>query len=208
MKISVILCCFNEEKYIERALRSVLSQKCEVDYEVIIIDDCSTDSTPRILRHFEDRVRIFTNTKNMGIGYSSQKGVELSQGHYFVRVDGDDYVSEYFVQILYMAITEGKHAAVSSDYYIVDEFGSKLFYGSAVTNPIACGVIYNKDLLISIGGYEKALALYEDKDLRRRFTAKYPIINLPIPLYRYRAHKDNSTGKQSVLSHGTTISIR
>jgi len=203
MQVSIVVCCYNEELLIERCIRSLLSQKTSFDIEIIVVDDCSTDATPKILKKFESEVKVLRNSKNLGIGGASQKGLEAARGQFFVRVDGDDYVSEYFIQILMLAILDEVlgRVAVCCDYYIVSEGGKRIGYVSAIERPLACGVLYNRDALLSIGGYNVAMRLFEDKCLRERFEKEFSVINIPIPLYRYRAHGGNSTGEATVLNH-------
>ena len=67
--------------------------------------------------------------------------------------------------------------------------GNTLGLGSCETKPIACGIMYSRDMLNELGGYNPNSRLYEDEDLRSRVIKKYEIVRLPIPLYRYRLHQ-------------------
>ena len=201
MDVSVVVCCYNEEKFIDRCLRSLVDQEFFGKYEIIVVDDCSTDNSHVGLLRFSNHVKIINNTRNRGIGFSSQAGINNAIGKFLVRVDADDFVSRYFLQSLFLSINEGQHAAVACDYTLVNEEGNFLGFGNPASKPIECGVIYSRDVLNELGGYDPNAKIYEDVDLRRRFLEKFEIIRLAIPLYRYRLHHNNSTGPAAVAAH-------
>ena len=94
MKLSIIMPCYNVENTIERAIDSIYMQEVNFNFEVIIINDCSTDSTLNILRKYSDRyknIKIIENDKNMGNALSFKKGIAESSGKYFTVLDGDDF---------------------------------------------------------------------------------------------------------------------
>ena len=87
--ISVLLSVFNEEKYIVDAITSVLDQTYE-NFELIIIDDASTDKTLEILKSFKDtRINIFTNNRNIGQTKTLNIGLDKCRGRYIARIDGN-----------------------------------------------------------------------------------------------------------------------
>lgn len=191
-----MVCAWNEERYIQTCLRSLLNQYTKFDFEIIIVNDASTDSTFEIASNFAEsnNVKIFSNDINMGIGYSSNVGIKQSRGRYIVRVDADDYVSEFFLQTLFLGIHDNiNYKAVTCDYFTVNVDGifqsRKLFEA----NPIACGIMFEKDALISIGLYRDELRVFEEIDLMKRFKEKYQILHIPITLYRYRIHEMNTS---------------
>lgn len=91
--ISVVMCIHNEEEYGPAAIQSVLDQSF-ADFEFIIIDDASTDSTPQMLRAFaerDQRIRILTNDANLTVPRSANRGMKIARGKYIARMDSDDY---------------------------------------------------------------------------------------------------------------------
>lgn len=88
IRFSIIICAYNIEKYIQRAINSVLNQKYE-DYELIVVDDCSTDNTLKKIQTYEN-INIIKNEKNMGVGAARNKGMEQARGEYIIYLDGDD----------------------------------------------------------------------------------------------------------------------
>ncbi len=200
MNVSIIIAAYNAERFIGRALRSCLSQTHK-DYEIIVVEDGSTDSTPLILSSLtsgfsKPQIRIKKLDKNMGIGYASNEGVKMSLGQFVVRVDADDYINEDLLLVESLFLSSNKEMdAVSCDYYMVDERENILSREDAEQNPIACGIMFRKDLLIDAGMYNNDLRYYEDIDLRKRFLSGYNIFNIKLPLYRYRRHGGNNTLK-------------
>lgn len=92
--VSVIMPAYNGAKYIAEAIESVLRQTY-TNWELIIIDDCSIDDTLNIVKKYQDiRIKILCNEKNMGISYSTNKGIEVSNGKYIALLDDDDMAVE------------------------------------------------------------------------------------------------------------------
>lgn len=90
--VSVIMSAYNAEQYIEIALGSVLKQTMN-SYECIIVDDCSTDGTIKVLDRFKDkdvRFKVIQNAVNLGAGLSRNRGIKIAQGKYITFLDSDD----------------------------------------------------------------------------------------------------------------------
>ena len=108
-EISVIICNYNHEKWLERTIRSLLQQQYieQNEYEIIIVDDKSTDHSKEVLKKFKNfnNIKIIYNKKNIGLPSSINKAIKSSFGRYIVRVDSDDYVSKnfYFFKIFSFA---------------------------------------------------------------------------------------------------------
>ncbi|MCQ2485013.1 MAG: glycosyltransferase [Clostridia bacterium] len=106
-KISIIVPAFNEEKYISRCLDSILTQTFS-DFEVICIDDGSTDNTFKILTEYSEKDSRIIPLKNSGKGVSSARnfGIENSHGEYIGFVDSDDFIQPQMYEFLYKALSE------------------------------------------------------------------------------------------------------
>ena len=102
IKISVILSAYNEEKFIEKAIESVVGQTLK-DIEIIIINDGSTDNTLNIINSYaEDDSRIkVIDQENIGLGASRNKGMKIANGEYITFLDGDDWFREDAFEISY-----------------------------------------------------------------------------------------------------------
>lgn len=193
--VSIIITAYNYERYIERAIRSCLDQSLpKTQYEVIVINDCSTDNTVKILENYNDDVRVFSLKKNVGLAAARNLGVQKALGQFVVFLDADDYIQRDMLMIQQTFLSENNSLnAVSIDYYTVNERGTHLKHVNAEKNPIACGIMFRKDLLIDIGLYDEKFRAREEEDLRIRFQKKYSVYNIILPLYRYRMHDNNLT---------------
>ncbi|MDC3000913.1 glycosyltransferase family 2 protein [Candidatus Pelagibacter sp.] len=196
-QVSVIVPSFNREIYLGRCIRSLVSQSMNIeDFEIIVIDDGSTDDTKKILNAFKDDIKVITNNKNLGLPASLNIGIKESVGKYIVRVDSDDYVNKEFLKILHLFISYNKQFdAVACDYYLVDDEENFLKRIDSDEIPIGCGIIFEKSHLLEIGLFNEKYLIHEEKELRERFSKKYKIVRLPLPLYRYRKHSNNMTNK-------------
>ncbi len=207
MKVSVIIPTYNREKYIGRCIRSLLNQNWSKDnYEIVVINDGSNDRTFDILKSFGDAIQIINLSENKGLPYACNKGIVESKGFFIVRVDDDDYVNEEFLKTLYNFLTINKDFdAVSCDYLIVDEKENVLAKKNSEEDPIACGIMFKKDNLISIGLYDENFLSREDEDLRIRYTKKYNIFRIALPLYRYMMHNNNMTNDENKMKNFKAI---
>ena len=89
-KVSVIMPSYNKEKYIGKAMESIIRQTYS-DWELIIIDDCSSDNSVKVIHSFQDkRIRFYENTCNIGIAENRNRGIELANGKYIALLDADD----------------------------------------------------------------------------------------------------------------------
>jgi len=202
--ISVIIPIFNQEKWIGRCLRSLLKQTMDrTGYEIIVIDDGSKDRSDYSLELFMDEILLIKNEKNLGLPSALNKGIKRSKANYIIRVDGDDYVNEHFLFLLYEFIEQNNYMdAVACDYLIINDKEEVLERKNCMAEPIGCGIIFKTSHLLEIGLYDEEFLLHEERELRHRFEKKYKIHRLELPLYRYRRHENNITNdKQSLKEH-------
>ena len=93
-KVSVIVCTYNQEHCIGRALDSILRQKVNFPYEIILADDCSSDGTPEVCKHYRDLypdvIRLFLNSKNKGVVDNYFDCIKECRGAYIADLAGDD----------------------------------------------------------------------------------------------------------------------
>lgn len=199
IKVSVIIPIFNREKYIGRCLRSLISQTfIKSKYEIIVINDGSTDDSQKIIKAFSGDVKIINHDKNKGLPSALNSGIKSANGKYIVRVDSDDYVNADYLKILYMFITHNLNTshAFACDYFIVDDNENILERKNCIDFPIGCGIIFNIDNLKSIGLYNEKFLIHEEKELMQRFKRKFKIKRIELPLYRYRRHSKNMTSEE------------
>jgi len=203
--ISVIIPVFNQDRFIGRCIRSLNHQLMHISsYEIIVIDDGSTDNTKYALSQFidpnSDLMTLITLPENRGLPAALNCGIRASKAKYIVRVDSDDFVNVHFLAFLsYYLETNNNVAAVSCDYLVVDDKEEVIRRASAVNEPIACGIMFRRDALLQIGLYDEELRSHEDKDLKIRLEKSFEVKNLPLPLYRYRRHETNMTNNKPAM---------
>lgn len=104
MKVSVVVPVYNTEKYLRRCLDSLVNQTLK-DIEIIIINDNSPDNSKLILDEYEkkykDKIKVFHNKTNKGIGYNRNLGIKKATGEYIAFVDSDDWVNETMYEKMY-----------------------------------------------------------------------------------------------------------
>jgi glycosyltransferase involved in cell wall biosynthesis len=194
-EISVIVPVHNEEQYVGRCMRSLLDQDIDRSlYELILVDDGSTDRSAYAIDMFSDEIRIVSMPTNKGLPSALNAGIRNSQGRFIVRVDADDYVNARFLSLLHMWLTENPEIdAVACDYLLVDNNEEVISRESVDEHPIACGIMFRMNQLTDIGAYDEEFLLHEDLEFRFRFLMRYTISRIPLPLYRYRRHESNMT---------------
>ena len=122
-KISIIVPAYNQEKYIGRCIRSLLSQSLSKNkFEIIVINDGSKDKTEQALKLLKKEILIIKNKKNLGLPKSLNLGIKQARGNFIIRVDSDDYVNRDFLSIvLKFANLNPDTDAFACDYYLVDD---------------------------------------------------------------------------------------
>ena len=205
MLVSIIITNFNYGKYLKKCLDSCFNQNfSKKKYEVILIDDHSTDGSQIIAQKYLNKknFHFIKNKKNIGVAASSNIGVINSKGTFFVRVDSDDYVNKNFVKFLHKHIQKKrKTLGVTSDYYYFYSKIKKLDKIKYKNKPISCGVMYNKKKLIKLGLYNIKFKHREEEELRKRLGKKYILSNLNKTLYYYRIHKNNKTKNKNSMKN-------
>lgn len=161
-KISVIVPCYNQEKYIKECLDSLVSQTFK-DYEVIVIDDGSTDDSAEIVNEYvkhNKNIRLIRQA-NQGVVVARNNAIKQAQGTYIYPLDADDVISPFFLEKLYAAMEENKGDVIYSD---VEYFGLKngLFlkkepnvWNMSVGNQIVVSALYRKSDWEKYGGYDE-----------------------------------------------------
>ena len=194
MKVSVIVTNFNYDKWLRRCLRSLLNQNF-TDYEIILVDDLSTDNSRNILLEYKNHsnLKIIFNKVNMGVGASSTIGAKLAKGKHLVRVDADDYVHQDFLKCLWLWASFNNSHAVACNYQEVNFNEDILCTKTQQKEPLACGILYRTDILEYLGYWDSKLRINEDSDMIKRFKDEFKLEYLNIPLYRYFKHGNSLT---------------
>jgi len=199
--VSVIITSYNYARYVERAIRSCLEQSLSrSQFEIIVVNDCSTDHTVDVLANYTEECRVFNLDENVGLAAARNFGIKKAKGQFVVFLDADDYIQKDLLYAERLFLEQNTSLdAVSCDYYLVDEAGKHLEHVNAEEKPIACGIMFRKDYLFDVGLYDEDFRAREEEELRKRFVKKFKIYNLILPLYRYRMHESNLTKNEEMM---------
>jgi CMP-N-acetylneuraminic acid synthetase len=196
--VTVYIISHNFGRFVHDAVASVLNQDTD-DYEVLVIDDGSTDNTPAVLATFanDPRVRLIIQ-QNKGLTITNNIALRAARGRYIMRLDGDDYLHPKALRQLRAALdADPELGMVFPDYFEVDEVGEVLSEVrrhdfddvTLMDQPAhgACTMIRRK-CLDEIGGYDESLGCQDGYELWIRFIEHYKVKNLNVPLFYYRQH--------------------
>ena len=108
--VSIVICNYNREKLVARAIRSCLSQVCnQRKVEVIVVDDGSTDNSISVIEGFGNEVKLISLPENAGVSHASNIGLDEAIGEYWMRVDSDDYLSSDAINIYSLILDNNKY---------------------------------------------------------------------------------------------------
>lgn len=121
-KVSIIVPIYNVEKYLDHCMQSLLNQTLN-DIEIIMVDDESPDSCPKLCDEYakrDSRIKVI-HKKNGGLGYARNSGLDIATGEYVAFVDSDDFVDKAIYQILYDCASKNNADIVYCGYYLYDK---------------------------------------------------------------------------------------
>ncbi len=213
--VSIIMPVYNREQYVAAAIESVLQQTYK-KYELIIVDDGSTDSSLQVIRSFQkyfpdDRL-IIISQQNRGPSYAKNVGIEAGHGQYIAFLDSDDFWhEEKLAKQLPLFNTDREVAFTYTGYYTIDENGSVLqeclpdsrFSGNIYdklwkykSNISGGTIIAEREKLLAVGLFDSELKGAENQDLRLRLSKLGEVFFVETPLYYYRRHRHSLTADQ------------
>jgi glycosyltransferase involved in cell wall biosynthesis len=220
--ISLIITVYNRERYLAEAIESVLAQTRR-DFELLIIDDGSTDGSVAIARRYEvqdSRVRVVAAT-HQGLTKTLKSAIAQTQGVYLGWVDSDDLLAPTAIEETAAVLENQPHVGmVYTDYLVIDEHSTVKGLGKR------CQIPYSKERLLVdfmtfhfrlirrevydfVGGIDLTFTVAPDYDLCLRLSEVTEIVQIKKPLYLYRNHRENvSHTKQFEQIQGTYLAIK
>jgi len=206
-EVSVILATFNGEKkgFLEKSINSVLKQSYD-DYELIIIDDGSTDNTKQLCQKFNNKKIKYYYHKNQGQTLSKNFGFSICKGKYICLIDDDDiWMNDKLEkQVKYYNNNKDKNIGILTTWMeLIDINGNfigykkkieegnvyeKIFYDNMVN---VSSVMIKKEAIDKVGFFDPNLPLRQDWDLWIRISKYYEIHQLKEILVKYRIHENN-----------------
>ncbi|HCC01989.1 MAG TPA: glycosyl transferase family 2 [Ruminococcaceae bacterium] len=215
-KISIIVPAYNVGKYVGQCLYTLTHQTIQIPYEIIVINDGSTDNSLEILQQYaaaDGRVHVI-DQPNSGVSAARTAGLHAARGEFICFVDGDDYVAENYLELLYRACTLN-NADISCCYYYWHLVSNDILF----EYPFRCrGVydteqalnillrdvliqsflwckLYRKELFIKSGVRFPNMCFEDLAVLHKIFAQAKNVAIIDEPLYYYNMHKDSTLGK-------------
>ncbi|KAF0693435.1 Aste57867_15608 [Aphanomyces stellatus] len=213
--VTIVLPAFNESKFIGAALESLLAQTYR-RFEVLVVDDCSTDETVALVRAYKDpRIRLLQNPTNLGVARTLNRGLALAQGAFVARMDGDDVAlpERLAMQVAFLQSHPDIDLVGSAIGLIGPELATsrpckvvvypttasttrwQMWMGSMLAHPT---VLFRRELLITFT-YDETLGSGEDYDLWLRLLHRTPpvrMLSLGTPLLLHRKHGANASTRK------------
>ena len=202
--ISILLPVFNDAKFIKKAVRSVLVNTYS-NYELIIVNDGSTDNSLEILNTIKDqRIKVF-NKSNSGLIETLNYGLKKCKNEIIMRMDGDDEIDTEKISKQLKYFSNSKSILLGTGGSVIDN-NSK--FKNLVNVPednisilkkmrkmqpsiIHASVMFYKDSIIKSGGYDEKFNIAEDYELFYRLSRLGELRNINVPLYKIRKNKEN-----------------
>lgn len=206
---SVIIPLYNKAPYVAKAIESVLGQTYR-DFEVIVIDDGSTDQSLEVAKTFENKSITIISQPNSGVSTARNNGVKLAKHPYICFLDADDWWHPTFLEEMKRLITDFPDAGIyGSGYYIVKNGQERIapigvpqgfergiidyceVYAKTLCMPLtSISVVIPKHIFDEEGGFKSQLKLGEDFDLWIRIALKNKVILVNKPLAYYNQDVD------------------
>lgn len=207
--VSVIVCSYNDARFISTALESVCRQTASRDtYEVIVVDDGSTDDTSARVALFGERMQVVSlvNARNEGLIASCNRALAAARGRYLTRLDADDVMAPGFVEHMRRPLD-----ADATDLAYCDRDEHELEGGASrrvtfktfdVFGLIAIGTMMRTELVRAVGGYRDLF--WEEYDLYLRYLLRSgrPPVRVPDALVTYTRRGDSMTADRDRVRRG------
>ena len=208
-KVTVLLSVYNGDHFLREAIDSVLRQTWE-DFELLVVNDGSTDGTAAILEAYKDpRVHIVTNASNIGVASSLNRGLVIARGEYVVRIDADDVALPQRLAEQVPDLDDHPDVGlVASATDFIDKESTKIGIEDFALSPeqldhlltfsnwiVNCSVTFRRELILGIGGDDESLKWAPDYDLWVRVSRRAKIAKLDKILAQYRVTETNVSSR-------------
>lgn len=203
--VSIVLPVYNGSKYLRESIESVIAQTY-TNWELLIVDDCSTDETAEISNEYvkkDSRIKYYLNEVNLRLPRNLNKGFSLAQGDYLTWTSDDNNFRPTALEKMVNALESDKEAQFAyASCRIIDDNGKEIEYimvndngkNSIVGgNPVGACFLYTRKVYETVGDYNHELILVEDFDYWQRIFMKFKVVAITEILYNYRMHSGNLT---------------
>jgi glycosyltransferase involved in cell wall biosynthesis len=204
---SVIIPTFNRSYCIQEAISSVLNQSFE-DFELIVIDDASTDNTDVVLSKIHDvRLKYYINEANVGQSASRNRGASLAKGKYLCFLDSDDLWENDFLSSFHNQINISQHIScfycwLNTEKGIYKEWhlDGWIYKDALLSGELSSTItlVVSHEAFSTVGGFDESLSYGDDDDICFRLAKRYEFKLIPLPLATSRSIDMNAMTKQSL----------
>ncbi len=203
-KISIVLPTYNGQKYIKKSIESVIEQTFQ-DWELIIVDDCSTDDTFNIVSEYQkynSRIKVIHNEVNKKLPLSLNIGFSYAKGKYLTWTSDDNEYLPSALDKMNTYLDENlDEVMVCAGYNVINERGEYLYNSRHyskdemyINNYVGACFLYRKCVLETVGNYNESQFLVEDYEYWLRILFQYEKIGyINASLYCYRIHENSLT---------------
>ncbi len=221
--ISVVMPCFNVEKYILASMQSILNQTFN-NFELIIIDDGSTDQTAKIISGIKDnRIKLIKHRHNLGNYPARNTGISYASGKYIAMMDADDVALPNRLEVQFTYLEDHKRVgAIGSHFKFIDQHSNHLYKCESPTDyknfkifllrnncMLQSSIMVRRHLVRKYNLFYNTQYRYAaDYDFVWRCSCHFPIFNIPEVLVHYRIHNNQISGSQWEAQHALGRQIR
>ncbi len=223
-KISVVMPAFNAERYIDESIKSILDQTFQ-EFELIIIDDGSTDKTEQIIEEYakrDGRIIVIKNKKNLGVAKCRNIGIDRAQGKYIAWQDADDLSMPIRLKEQYNYLESHLEVGIVGGYLnFISDDNKNLFvrkYPEAdaslrktifLYSPVSQGVsMVRREILLKVGKYNDELTQAEDLDISFRIGTIAKFANVQKILLNCRFHEKSLSTNKMKENISCTLAVR
>ena len=197
--VSIVLPIYNGEKYMRQSIESVINQTYK-NWELIIIDDCSSDNTPEIAKEYanqDNRIKYYRNETNLKLPRGLNRGFSLSKGEYLTWTSDDNLYLPTAIERMVHTLKKDNSDFVFATCDVINEEGKVIEiikapkdYKQAIVggNFVGACFLYTRKVYEAIGEYNPDCFLVEDYDYWLRIFARFEVSNIQDVLYQYRWH--------------------
>lgn len=196
--VSIVLPTRNGAAYLRESIDSCLAQTWS-DWQLVIVDDGSTDATGAIAADYarrDTRVSVVSHEASRGLPASLNDGFDRARGRYLTWTSDDNRYRPHALERLVAAIEAHGADLVYSDYSVIDEAGHDIEFRRAMpverlatVNCVGASFLYRRAVHDALGGFDVAKPLVEDYDFWLRAAARFRLMPLSEDLYQYRLHR-------------------
>lgn len=206
-RVSIVIPAYNQAAYLGEAIQSALNQTYR-DYEIIVVNDGSTDTTSEIASRYKDQI-VYICQENRGLSGARNTAIRNARGEFIALLDADDvWLPEFLEKAVPLFSSYPQAAMVYSGYRYIDSQGNEIGVPTRKVVPpdlatqiflkygnwlVPSAVVFRRDFAIEVGLFDEELKAVEDTDLWMKLSRKGLMVGIPDDLVKYRRHGSNMT---------------